>query len=394
MPTWFIEPRDPLIVRDGRPFGADPGARARSLGFPMPSTTTGGLRSRAGLTKDQVFDKERVAEVLQIAVRGPLLAALDQEGRFAEWLPPAPADALLVRDEKNHRDQLLHLVPLDSPPGADYSRPSGGDLALIGPTVAVNKKPLAQPPRYWHWAQYVQWLTEPQSLAAHLQANTTLGIAGPMVETRTHVSIVPGTQTAEDGRLFQTSGLEFTAADQNRLVLVVESEARLPYFEKGGFAPLGGERRLMAWRPDAPQLPGCPPALRARMLAERACRVLLLTPAHFTKGYRPTWLLEAHGDVQAELVAALVQRPQVISGWDMNEGKPKPIRRLAPAGSVFFLRLPETATDSQLNDWIDAIWMQNISDDDLDDADRDRRDGFGLAILGAWDGKLRAMEVE
>jgi hypothetical protein len=29
--TWIIEPRDPLIVRDGRPFGPNPSAQAISL---------------------------------------------------------------------------------------------------------------------------------------------------------------------------------------------------------------------------------------------------------------------------------------------------------------------------------------------------------------------------
>ena len=48
MTRWIIEPLDPLIVRDGRPFDPTPGARARSVPFPYPSTTTGGIRTRAG----------------------------------------------------------------------------------------------------------------------------------------------------------------------------------------------------------------------------------------------------------------------------------------------------------------------------------------------------------
>ena len=39
MTIWLVEPRDPLIVREGRPFGPDPGAWATSLPFPFPSTT-------------------------------------------------------------------------------------------------------------------------------------------------------------------------------------------------------------------------------------------------------------------------------------------------------------------------------------------------------------------
>jgi CRISPR-associated protein Cmr3 len=80
----------------------------------------------------------------------------------------------------------------------------------------------------------------------------------------------------------------------------------------------------------------------------------------------------------------------------MRERRPKPTRRLAPAGSVFFVQLPGTdrADDAAIEAWIDAIWMQNISDDHPGDPERDRRDGFGLAVLGAWDGELMTMEVQ
>ncbi len=397
MPGWFIEPRDPLIVRDGRPFGADPGARARSLGFPLPSTTTGGLRNRAGLADSGAFDPERIAEVLQIAVRGPLLAALNQEGELATWLPTAPADALLLPGPGDGEARVIHLAPLKLPQGAAYSPPAGAEgLALVGPSRTVNEKPLPRPPRFWHWPQFEQWLTTPQQLAAAPVSMADLGVAGPVAETRTHVSIQAETRTAEDGRLFQTSGLEFTATDQTRLALGIESDAALPRFDKGGVVPLGGERRLMAWRPNPQAFPACTPALRELIVAKRSCRVILLTPAHFTAGYRPSWLLGSHAGVQAELVAALVQRPQVISGWDMRERRPKPTRRLAPAGSVFFVQLPgaDRADDAAIEAWIDAIWMQNISDDHPGDPERDRRDGFGLAVLGAWNGELMTMEVQ
>ena len=77
MLTWIIEPRDPLIVRDGRPFGPTPGARAASLSFPFPSTTTGVVRTRAGLGPDGKFDTAQIERVKQIAVRGPLLVELN-----------------------------------------------------------------------------------------------------------------------------------------------------------------------------------------------------------------------------------------------------------------------------------------------------------------------------
>ncbi|WP_298819066.1 type III-B CRISPR module-associated protein Cmr3 [Chloroflexus sp.] len=384
MPTWIIEPRDPLIARDGRPFGPDPGARARSLSFPFPSTVTGGARKLYGLSADGVFDTAKVNDVLKMGVRGPLLAMLRDDGSFQEWLLPAPADALLLRAEAASADpRRLQLVPLQLPDGSVCAMPRGGEPYLVGPRRIVNEKPLGAPPRFWYWSALLTWLEKPADGPCSLQE---LGIGGLLMESRTHVAIEPTTQTAEEGRLFQTSGLEFTGPERKRLALIIESGHEFPHWS-GGLAPLGGERRLVAWRQIKQDFPACPPEVRQQIIKDRACRVILLTPAHFTQGYRPTWLLEARHGVQPTLQAAAIARPQVVSGWDLNIGKPKPTRRLAPAGSVYFLTL--TASDDEvIQRWIDAIWMQNISD-----APQDRLDGFGLAALGVWNGNPVKMEV-
>ena len=48
---WYrVEPRDPLMVRDGRPFSVDTDG-ARSLDFPPPSVLAGMVRTRVGLTE-------------------------------------------------------------------------------------------------------------------------------------------------------------------------------------------------------------------------------------------------------------------------------------------------------------------------------------------------------
>jgi CRISPR-associated protein Cmr3 len=67
--------------------------------------------------------------------------------------------------------------------------------------------------------------------------------------------------------------------------------------------------------------------------------------------------------------------------------RPKPSRRLVPAGSVYFLKLD--GSDAAIDQFIDATWLQAISDDE-----QDRRDGFGLALFGAWDGVPRPMNSQ
>src|SRR5690242_21691288 len=98
MSIWIIEPHDPLIFRDGKPFGPTPGARAKSLAFPFPSTIAGSVRTQAGLDENGIFrfvekdlHKDELAALKGWAVRGPFLVQLNAEGEIEEWLLPAPA---------------------------------------------------------------------------------------------------------------------------------------------------------------------------------------------------------------------------------------------------------------------------------------------------------------
>lgn len=98
MSMWTIIPRDPLIFRDGKPFKADAGARAKSLPFPFPSTLVGAARTLAGRdAATGIFDKSLISELLGKQLRGPLLVEFDKEK--TNFLFPAPADALLLQKE-------------------------------------------------------------------------------------------------------------------------------------------------------------------------------------------------------------------------------------------------------------------------------------------------------
>ena len=98
MSIWTIIPRDPLIFRDGKPFKADAGARAKSLPFPFPSTLVGAVRTLAGTdVKTGIFDKSKIKDLLEKEIHGPLL--IEFGGEKPSFLFPAPADALLLKKE-------------------------------------------------------------------------------------------------------------------------------------------------------------------------------------------------------------------------------------------------------------------------------------------------------
>jgi CRISPR-associated protein Cmr3 len=401
MKTWIIEPRDPLIARDGRPFTADPGARAKSLPFPFPSTTAGTVRTRYGYGKPDFtgFDEKLIEEVKKIQSQGPLLVELDDAGEIQDWLLPAPSDAALF-EAGAKQGRLKHLVPLRPPKGAHCDLPDGllpVGFASYDPEVD-KQKPLKNAPRFWRREMFSDWLGNPHDWQS--VELDKLGHGGPVEESRVHVKIDPKTQAADEGFLYQTSGLEFTRrlnGKPSRLALAVRTSAALPE----SVAPLGGEQRLTYWRESSASFPACPHEVRARIKNDKACRVVLLTPAHFRAGFRPGpsgWLLQSQHGVTPKLEAAAVGRPQVVSGWDYERtkekpnGQPKPTRRLAPAGSVFFLKLD--GDEQNIDQWIDAVWMNCVSDDDENgNPEQTRLDGFGLAALGVWSGEAKTMEV-
>ena len=412
MTIWLVEPRDPLIVRDGRPFSPDSGAWAASLPFPFPSTIAGGVRRRSALDEDGAFkyeqdDKEQLKQLKGIRIRGPLLVQLADEGDALApdenaWLVPMPDDVQLFATDAEGVVRLLRFVPLTLPAGAqtDFAQQSREQqLLLVGQSraAALPRKPLAHALRYWYWQPFQTWLIDPAQLEQEDDLPlSSLGREDLLHERRLHVSMDSEREMGKEGLLFGTSGLEFThpgAQKQRlhkarRLALAVDVDETNVTF-RGGVASFGGERRIVTWRQSNAHLPPCPKEIKQAIKRDGHCRLVLLTPAHFAEGYYPSWLRTTHAQqcgVDVELRAIAVRRPQVVSGWDLALGRPKSSRRLAAAGTVLFLSV-KAASDAALEIWIERTWMHCMSDDE-----QSRCDGFGLAVLGTWSGQPVAMQ--
>ncbi|MES2641321.1 MAG: type III-B CRISPR module-associated Cmr3 family protein [Myxococcota bacterium] len=350
MQIWTIEPRDTLVVRDGRPFGA--GATAlRSLDFPLPSTVAGCLRTRIGRDALGRFNLTPEA-ARQIPVVGPWLAELSDKGALLDWWFPAPRDVVWFEGGARYRLTTQAKPALSNSPLGQ----------IVTPAVTLPRSKPVAGPSFWRGSDLLAWLRAPSDDTV----GSDFGLAPLQHERRTHVSIQAQTGTGEDGRLFSTDGLRFhTPKEQGsrRLALAMACpHAGL----KEGLVPLGGEARLSFLRKSA----GEPLGVVKPAPAARRLRVLLLTPAIFERGYAPTRI------AGAPVAAAAVGRPQTVSGWDFSArpGSPKPSRRLAPAGSVYWVDLPEGVDAAK---WADDLWFTCISDNP-----QDCLDGFGLCVVG------------
>lgn len=395
MSIWLIEPLDPLIARDGRPAAV---GQFHTVSFPYPSMVAGAVRTRMGSPGGAFSIPRNALQELRekIYVRGPLLAELDEEGGVHQWLAPAPRDAVILND-KDERPILKRLVPRPlAPDEAMDSLPEKGLIPLGFEGTGPYGKPPAGVPAFWTWAELESWLETPRD-RPDVEVRS-LGIGRLPVEMRSHLAIQPGERVGLDGMLFQTAGLRFLQEGTSRLeprwfALSLATEganvAGQDLALERQIAPLGGERRLARWAPASQEWPRMPESIRKQILATRRARLLLLTPTLFEDGALPAWSGAAWplgGDVRAKVLAAAVPRHEVVSGWDLAtsngegkpKGRPKPTRRLVPAGSVYFLELQGSETDLQV--WCEKTWLACVSD-----GEQDRRDGFGLAVLGTWE---------
>lgn len=370
----LIEARDPVVIRDGRPFGVDSGLRMKGLPWPYPSTTAGALRTLAGKLLGGEFTPEVIAKLLASDVRGPLPAVVSERGDW-ELRFPRPMD--LVSDKQGSQYSLR--------PTSTGAFVANYPDAWLSPISMVNGpdddfKPVDLP-LWWTLRQTETWLhDEPGKIAFGKSQNKER----PEPDVRVHVQINPETGAAEDERLFQTTGLSIP----HDWRIAIRADGGLIPTTDRQMSPLGGERRFAIWEVGA-TVAGwtCPATIASAVRGSRTVRMVLATPALFQGGWKPGWLDDAGRGVipgsgcAVQLVSAVVDRWQAVSGYsyDSRHGsqREKPIKRLAPAGSVYFFRLLDNSEALQA----ERVWLTPVSDGDDGQAGRD---GFGLAIWGIW----------
>lgn len=194
--TLLIQPRDPAIFRDGKPFTA--GAPARSIPWPMPSAVIGAIRTRLGRLTS--YDNETIKRLRKIEQCGPFLAAKSNVSFALAF--PAPADAVAFAAA----DGKLDICPLrpEELKGCDGMDTPGGL-----PPVLMDRdgKPAEMPP-FWSGKWTMEWLAAGGRSSVRCSP-AEIGLGGLRRQRRIHVKIEAGSQTAEKGMLFGTEGLEF-----------------------------------------------------------------------------------------------------------------------------------------------------------------------------------------
>ncbi len=390
----FLEPVDVLFLRGNKGYG-DPGSYGESYVPPWPSVIAGALRSR--ILAGDGFDLAAFAEG---KVRHPAIGTPEAPGacrvvafhlarRWPSGQPEAlvlpPADLVITKAAQFGQHPPVISVHAMRP----VPLPGAGD-ALLDSYPLPLRPVLAEKSRLKPAGGY--WLTE-HALRAYLAGR--LPEPGDLVEAkqlwqtepRVGVGLDPGKRSAYEGRLFTAEAVAMArrilpqdAAGFDVGFLVGVAGCAVP---REGMLRVGGDGRAMALRAlDEYAFPE--PDYEAISRARR-CRMILASPGVFAHGWLPTgvervdgeWRFELYG-VRARLVAACVPRAEWISGWDLARERPKPARRAAPAGSVYWLDDLEASAE-QLRALVEGgLWSELYMDPIR------RAEGFNRIWLAEW----------
>jgi CRISPR-associated protein Cmr3 len=387
-----LSPRDGLFLKDGRGWFTSESGRAGSLGWPFASTVRGALRTCLGHAHEETVGRPLAADEwlhlnagLGVDAVLPLCRPVGTPFSAAARRWPAPRDGVVFTGEERVRP----LTPTARSTASTIVLDGAGEATAIEglrhPSPGeVSGKPDAMP-SWWCDAAFTAWLC-----GLPVKASEIAPTDRPVSRVQTHVTIDPVSGAAHDGGLFSSTVIEplTRTADEGGAhewaVAAIGSG-----FEPGNLAGrrvrLGGDGRFATCEPMPPTAYAMPDPLRHAFAAgPRGLRMVLVSHASFTRGWLPEWLelrqetlggvMPGVGDVI--LRAACVGRPVSVSGWDMAARRPKPTRRLVPAGSVYFFEKADgaafTAADAE------AIWLWGIGEAAA------QGEATGAVVPGIW----------
>ena len=394
----FIEPLDVLYLRGNKLFDGA-GAHGAALMPPWPSLAAGALRSRmladggvdiAAFAQGKALTDPGLADLAQVlgtpdqpgSFRVVMFTLAQRIGQAIEPCFPVPTDVIVTHQDL---DDACYLQPTAI---ASALRSSG---PLVKWPILRAAKPAKPINGLWlNGAGWQAYLNGEPLTAAHLLRASDLWQTDP----RLGIALESGRGTAQTGMLYtaETVALRHQSCDTatgrnyhdvGLLVGVVGAAGRVPHT---GLLRLGGDGRGAAISACSTQ----PPQPDwARIDREQRFRLILATPGLFEQGWRLPGLdadNHWHGPdgCTARLVAASVNRADVISGWDLakwshGQGGPKTAFRVAPTGSVYWFEEFQGKNESLGKLAAEGFWTLSP----YPDLQR-RAEGFNCVLVAAW----------
>lgn len=353
MQHWRFDPLDTWFFREARGFETSGHNELSSL-FPPPARTVAGamrtlIGEQQGVDWSRFPDSEEYAALRQRIGDGDDLGRLELTGPYPLW------------DNERLYPVPLHLLGKDG----EYRFLEPGDAVRCDLGNAVRLPQIKDKPLMGAKPFENAWLTgEDLQRVLHQQSPQKVIKATDLYAEERRLGIARDNKkrTGQDGLLYQTRHLR----PRDGLAIGVETRG-LPVelSPATGMVRFGGEGR-----PSAVQVsPNAPARLPAPKIAGRRLLLVLLTPADFDGN----WQLPEIKGVPLHLECAVLGKAAREGGWDLARERPRPVRSLVPAGSVYFCTLNDGIN---LNTAIAALHGQHIG--------RDTALGRGELAVGTW----------
>lgn len=348
-----ITPMDTLFFRDGKPFNLGEETWADGIFPPAPSVYYGALRS--------VFFAENMNEFVK-----EKLNTIDDRSRDLEitkmflkieagCFVPVPRDCGIKKENSSENDSEVILSDMEETPDGNSC-----------PTPFL----LHFPERYEYPDDHLMSL---DVLEEYLNGTGRKG-AFDVISTREYIKSEPkigiarknSTHSAEEGRLYRVGMRRLDGIN-----IFIEFDGF--NISSQGFMKIGGEGKSAHYHNVTQEY-----LLPAPESIDNRFKIYLATPAIFSKGWLPNWLdedtLEGKIDgtgCSVRLLTVAIGKPLRMGGFDMAKNKPKPMRSMVPAGSVYYFEILEGKDTEKILD----LHGKSISDERSEE-------GFGICYIG------------
>ncbi|MEO0091866.1 MAG: type III-B CRISPR module-associated protein Cmr3 [candidate division WOR-3 bacterium] len=379
----YLEPLDTLFFRDSRPFIAGEDTLAES-GLPSPLTLYGVigdyyLKKQNKSIEDFYYKKDE-----KLGQYKPELidSNLKIKGVFLKKdnsiYIPVPANLYA-----QNRNCYSVLLPHQSKDGSEKWDINNQINPIKIPTTTHSLKP-------------VQGYIDIKSLKPYLTHNKQnfYPIIYPeskflKYEKRFGNRVTKNTKTVE--QLYWTNQLRFDEYLERlptneieylkaKIGILIDGLDKFD-FTDGDTLSIGGERKRAKITLGDENILSCldDEEVKKKIQETKKFFVYFITPVIFNAGWISKEFLQKFNG--AQLVGAVVNKPIYFSGWireTASKGRPRPIIKAVPAGSVYFFSF-ENNNNFDFNNIYDNYNLNESLSDIYPNA------GFGIALIGAWD---------
>jgi len=357
-----MKPIDLLFFRDGKPFTMGDDTWASGNIIPAPSVIYGALKAAYYSVYPDEFEKIS-------ADNDPASENITVEGIYFRFensnFFPLPLDYVYEKNKsaiekrKEKRDGEYQVKLLEEPVKRNFSSADQFKLSISDEEVETLDNGLITE---LDLGVYLRNFSSAKEINA-IKLDDLI-----VKEPKIGIGRENTTHTTAEGKLYRVGMIRFKNLD-----LGVKTKENLQEI-LGLKTKLGGEGKIVEITEDTKDFEIEEVDFSGEI---SKIKLYLSTPAVFENGWLPKWIDKRtfegeYNGIKLKLFSAFIGKPQYIGGFDMAKRCPKPMKKVVPAGSVYYFEVLEGNKEELIN----TFHGKSISEFDTN------KQGFGITFLG------------